>query len=66
MNPRGKQMKVKQPNVQELVGIPPQPENGAIPQRVVAIGKNPTIVNKSLNEMQTDHYRKNTASDGEY
>lgn len=66
MNPRGKQMKVDQPNVQELEGIPPNPDNGAIPKRVIVDGRTPEIIHKPVGDMRTDHHRKNKASDGEY
>ncbi len=66
MNPRTNQMKSKQPNAQELEGKAPRTENGAIPKRVVAIGKNPTVTNTPVEQMRVDHHRKNIASDGGY
>lgn len=63
MNKKGKQLKVVQPNVQELEGKPPHPDNGAIPKRVVVEGRNPSVKNISVSEMRTNHPRKDTVSD---
>jgi len=63
-SPRGKQLKVDQPNVAEVPGVGPNPENGALPKRVIAIGKNPSIKSVPVGEMRTDHHRKNKSSDG--
>ena len=48
MNPRGKQLKVKQPNVAELQGVAPNPANGALPKRVIVAGKNPSVQTKNV------------------
>ncbi len=63
MNPRTKQMKVKQPNVQDIDGIGPRAENGTIPARVVAVGRTSEVKSIALANMRTDHWRKGTVSD---
>ncbi len=56
-------MKVDQPNVQELEGKGPDPDNGAIPRRVVAVGRTSEIKNIAIGSMRTDQWRKETVSD---